>query len=106
MTAPHTPTPWRVDPVDGDLIIADIDGGIVAEVWGGDGERSAEAVEANAAFIVRACNAHDGFVAALKLALDALNTAPRFRVGDKDSYKIASAIHAALRQAGVNPHAR
>jgi hypothetical protein len=26
----------------------------------------------------------------LKLALRALNTAPRFRVGDTDSYKIAS----------------
>lgn len=104
MTLPHTPTPWRVDPVDADLITADIDGGIIAEVWSGDGERSAETVEANAALIVRVCNAHDGFVDALKLALEALNTAPRFRVGEKDSYRIASAIEAALKQAGVNSY--
>ena len=32
----------------------------------------------------------------LELALDALNTAPRFRVGALDSYAIASRIHAVL----------
>lgn len=38
-------------------------------------------------------------VAALKLAQEALNTAPRFRVGDTDSYKIASQVDAALSAA-------
>jgi len=42
--------------------------------------------------------AHDP-AAILKLALEALNTAPRFRVGDTDSYKIASRIDAALKAA-------
>jgi hypothetical protein len=36
---------------------------------------------------------------ALKLAQQALNTAPRFRVGETDSYKIASAVDKALAAA-------
>ena len=33
---------------------------------------------------------------ALRLAQRALNTAPRFRVGDTDSYRIVAAVDAAL----------
>jgi len=33
---------------------------------------------------------------ALRLAQRALNTAPRFRVGDTDSYRIAAKVDAAL----------
>jgi len=39
----------------------------------------------------------------LKLALDALNTAPRFRVGALDSYAIASRIHAVLTTTKGDP---
>ncbi len=39
----------------------------------------------HAAFIVQACNARDGLVAILKLALQVLHTARRFRAGT-DSY--------------------
>lgn len=38
-------------------------------------------------------------VAALKLAQRALNTAPSFRVGDTNSYRIAAQVDAALRAA-------
>jgi hypothetical protein len=39
----------------------------------------------------------------LKLALDALNTAPRFRVGVTDSYAIASRIHTVLTKTKGDP---
>lgn len=35
-------------------------------------------------------------ISALRLAQRALNTAPRFRVGDTDSYRIAAKVDAAL----------
>jgi hypothetical protein len=38
-------------------------------------------------------------LAALERAVDALNTAPRFRVGDTDSYDIASLCDRAIAQA-------
>jgi len=59
--------------------------------------------QANAALIVRACNAHHDLVVTLKLALEALNTARRFRVNDTDSYAIASRIDAVLKKAEVEP---
>ncbi len=42
----------------------------------------------------------------LKLALWALNAAPRFRVDDTDSYAIAGRIEEMLRKNGHNPYAR
>ena len=67
----HTPTPWRVVPYaqaihegySGPVIKTDeADPWIIAEVSRGiEGEPSEE----NAAFIVRACNAHEGLVEAL-----------------------------------------
>lgn len=36
---------------------------------------------------------------ALRLALTALNAAPRFRVGDTDSYKIAAIVHKTIDEA-------
>jgi hypothetical protein len=42
---------------------------------------------------------HSGMIEILKLALEALNVAPRFRVGDTNSYAIASRITAILKQA-------
>ena len=61
----HTPTPWTVEP--GDSILKILSGGHrIADV--GDApywQRFTAEHEANAAFIVRACNAHDALVAAL-----------------------------------------
>ena len=42
-------------------------------------------------------------VETLKLALDALNTAPRFRAPPSDSYAIASRIHTVLTQTKGDP---
>jgi hypothetical protein len=112
MTTPHTPTPWYTNDyglIYGEPAEDQDEAPFVADVIA-DRECAAFGImpdteRANIAFIVRACNAHDEFIAALKLALQALNTAPRYRVDDTDSYRIASAIEAALRQAGVNPYA-
>jgi hypothetical protein len=53
-----------------------------------------------AAIMVRAADHHRPLIDACKLALRALNTAPRFRVGDTDSYAIAARIGQALQNAG------
>jgi hypothetical protein len=76
MSAKHTPTPWRictnaqfsseVETADGSLSIA------LAHAKGHDLLPDAyeapedDVSDANAAFIVRACNAHDDLVAALE----------------------------------------
>ncbi len=108
MTQPNTPTPWHMEPspFDNELLILS-DESCVASVplWEDDddtGTLRAEA-HANAALIVRACNAHHDLVAILKLALEALNTALRFRVNGTDSYAIAARIDAALKKAEVTP---
>lgn len=54
----HTPTPWTVDGV-----WIESAGDTIAEVW----------VDANAAFIVRACNSHDELLAALKAIVGLAN---------------------------------
>lgn len=67
MTEPkHTPTPWKSDDIGQ---IHAFERGLVAKVLERDTDADQYFVEkANAAFIVRACNAHDELVAAIKLA--------------------------------------
>jgi hypothetical protein len=60
----HTPGPWAVDPEKPTEIVASDGAAIASTDFFGDG--AATAVEANAAFIVRACNAHGDLVAALE----------------------------------------
>ncbi len=83
----HTPTPWRVGLRNGVFGADEFIGGdrhyqvVCTPTSGGiyrrhstESELQAEA-EANAAFIVRSCNAHDALVSALKgmrLALDSI----------------------------------
>jgi len=63
MTTQHTPTPWRA--IGFTIESHDYDHELVCRVSkSGGGTR----IEANAAFIVRACNAHDELVAALESA--------------------------------------
>jgi len=56
----HSPTPWTCD----DSEILDANGVEVADTWWGDTGR--ERRVADAAFIARACNAHDELVSALQ----------------------------------------
>jgi len=67
----HTATPWKNHgPNDkGRCLIADTGDSGICEVFIGVNERG----EANAAFIVRACNAHDDLVKALQRAERVLN---------------------------------
>lgn len=78
-TAQHTPTPWAYikatvpDNTGGYDYAITVDGKIIAEVFqhtGWDDEKTGkyetQPVEANAAFIVRACNSHDALVEALE----------------------------------------
>jgi hypothetical protein len=80
--AKHTPTPWwvaqsagpgilavdAIDPADGNLFA-------VCEIFGiNDMREHSPEAEANAAFIVRACNCHNQLVAALKALYDAVDS--------------------------------
>jgi hypothetical protein len=65
-TTTHTPTPWYTE-LDRSIRADDGDGH-VALLAGSDFNVATE--EANAAFIVRACNAHDALVAALRELID------------------------------------
>ena len=79
-TPAHTPLPWESQPLEtgddaGVSIIGSDLGGLVcaslpwpSEIDSGDYSR----VEANAAFIVRACNSHYQLVDALREAIDAI----------------------------------
>ncbi len=71
----HTPTPWRhARAVSGHQAIYDADGKELLVRFGeGQDEfwKQPKNAKANAAFVVRAVNAHDGLVAALKnVAMD------------------------------------
>lgn len=72
MSAAHTPGPWYVS-ADGHIRdnanmepIGTVDG----RAAGADGDEYTDRGVANAAFIVRACNAHDELVAALRGIVD------------------------------------
>jgi hypothetical protein len=73
--AAHTPGPWAAEPLTGrGAWIKGTDGGRAAMSCG-QGAHSGEAEAngaANAAFIVRACNAHDAAYEALVLAVGTL----------------------------------
>lgn len=96
---PHTLGPWFLSPLvsrEG-FRINDSEGYCVAETDGrsGDGEE-----EANAQFIVKACNAHDEMQAALKLALDEIHHPGAARFNDRD---IDEVIRAAIAKAEGKP---
>lgn len=79
MTTAHTATPWVIAEVQGDNIRTpkiqlirpandrNYEEGAICYVYGSEGEKP----KANAAFIVRACNAHDDLVKALEYFYDA-----------------------------------
>jgi hypothetical protein len=60
----HTPTPFRVGPIGTEVLADDF---VIAFVKGDNTDtRTFEQRQADAAFIVTACNAHDNLVAALR----------------------------------------
>lgn len=67
----HTPTPWTLELEDttySNCFEVQAEGKTIAHVesWNGEDNDAQEEAEANAAFIVRAVNAHDNLVEALK----------------------------------------
>ena len=74
MNTNHTPTPWMIEPqaeVSAHRI-TDIDCIPIAEVRIVGRSEKGRGVRDDAAFIVRACNAHDELVAALQALTDAV----------------------------------
>ena len=62
----YTSTPWKLAGIPDNMIICDAEGGSIADCAPpGPWMRDKEAL-ANAAFIVKACNAHDDLVKALE----------------------------------------
>ena len=98
MTTRHSPAPWRYRVSENcpDVweITADFCESPIAEVprWQDEDGNDSEEAEANACLIIAA----PAMLAALRLAQRALNTAPRFRVGETDSYRIAATVDAAI----------
>jgi len=110
MTHHHSPAPWGYGYSPYQMSRRDHDGTegedveIPAyEIFAADGTKvfdsnedtPAELQEANS----RLATAAPTMLAALLAAQQALNTAPRFRVGETDSYQIASEVDAAIAQA-------
>ncbi len=80
MKAEPTPTPWQIDPYSDETIAictvaGDVHIGILEPRDAADGERNREA---DAEFIVRACNSHADLVAALTPVRVALTDAADF----------------------------
>lgn len=94
--AKHTPTPWRL----AKSAVIEIRGVSQTPVvsWSGfdDSNRTTAEHKANAAFIVRACNAHDDMVAALRRAEQFIVNAIEANVGPKDVRDHALTHHVAL----------
>lgn len=70
----HTPGPWRVVHTADDRTFIDTEesnDNFIAQV-----DRNVTEYEANAAFIVRACNSHEAILEALKLCVEALEFIP------------------------------
>lgn len=105
MAASHTPTPWEIDP-DDDAVVQNCDGGMmIATVSQPDDfpcrdededESLEEECKANAAFIVRVCNAHDDLVQVLWAARDALRSYQYGNSATDLAKGIADACDAAL----------
>ena len=104
-TTPHSPTPWSYEynpyTVQRGVAAAEelpafeiFDAG-QNKIFDSNEDMPCETQEANA----RLASAAPELLEALRLAQSALNTAPRFRVGDTDSYKIAAQVDKAIAEA-------
>ncbi len=111
-TATHSPAPWQYDYNPYTLrVTGNNEAGTVGdqlpafEVFDAEGNKvfdtnedtPSEIQEANACLAAAAPT----MLEALLLAQRALNTAPRFRVGDTDSYKIAARVDEAVKATNI-----
>lgn len=81
----HTPTPWKYGP---GLIIWNGDGFLVAQVAGQPGMPEAEA---DAAFIVRACNSHEALVRLAEMVEDRFKDSDTARLVHTNDTLLAAA---------------
>lgn len=97
MSAQHTPTPWA--DATPSMMVTSATGKTVAMVYGDDPACVADdRARANAAFIVRACNAHDHLVAALERTLSWLSSYPaEAALGKEGPYEQARAALAKVQ---------
>lgn len=93
MEIKHTPTPWIALKSTASFyeIIQKDDVHSIAYVWDGEGRDA----KATAAFIVRACNAHDELTKALTECVEALNA----ELGLDERYRIEAIQEDALERA-------
>jgi hypothetical protein len=104
-TTPHSAAPWsysyspytleKASAEDRELPAFEIFDAEGTKVFDTNEDMPAEIQEANACLATAA----PAMLEALLLAQRALNTAPRFRVGDTDSYKIATEVDEAIKAA-------
>jgi hypothetical protein len=109
MTNHHSPAPWAyeyspytvrqgdsgTDATDRELAAFEVFDAEGNKVFDTNEDMPSEIQEANA----RLASAAPALLEALRLAQRALNTAPRFRVVDTDSYKIAAMVDDAIEAA-------
>ncbi len=105
----HTPGPWcavNENEIHDRKAEFDDDGAVVGDrpnliakaeyhPGGWTTEAGYEIMKANARLIAAAPE----MLTALELAMRALNTAPRIRIGETDSYKIAATVSAVIKKA-------
>jgi len=93
MNATHQPTPWELHN-EGEKI-EDADGEFVTRLSFSRyyDDREDPIAEANAAFIVTACNAHDDLVRALRYVLERINTPEMLEIRNDDAYILQSLWH-------------
>ncbi len=104
-TTTHSPTPWtyeynpytlqKGDAATKELPAFEIFDAEQNKIFDTNEDMPCDIQEANA----RLASAAPAMLDALRLAQSALNTAPRFRVGDTDSYKIAAEVDKAIKAA-------
>lgn len=114
----HTRTPWMIDgarlqmPFDGHVYISGAGNGIqgmgyVVAMALGQTHTSASEAEANAAFIVRACNSFEALVGALRAAGNALSELATSLPGGQAQVfadNAADAVSAELRKLAALTH--
>ena len=91
----HTPTPWRVHPRDETAVVGPHLEPIAQALAVSIGTPEA-ALEANAAFICQAVNAHEALVQAAKFALNLLD---ELETGGAENFAEQEALRAALKLA-------